>query len=305
MEVPLQLQFSIALFMGMIAATFVPPVRKSIPRPVEIILWIAFVTVCLVGVISITDPNARELSASAAWGAEQVINTTVALMLGGVGAWFFEHRFTVASWLVILAGADIFALMFIGSWRSAQAWRPRVRLRDWMELPVPARDRAGRELVAADPLTHVNRRVAAAAALAGATVLTKMVGLTMWCREVLVPRHSRRLAHAAAVGRIESRARWEGLREATAHLQYAARAWYAAAAEPALYEVASMASSAVRSARGGRAGIQIGQVVDIQALLSAQSIGWYGPFIVMPNPSMEEEEPDASDDAQRSDRLAS
>jgi hypothetical protein len=263
------------------------------------------VTVCLVGVMSITDPNARELSASAAWGAEQVINTTVALMLGGVAAWFYEHRFMFASWLVILAGADIFALMFIGSWRSAQAWRPRVRLRDWMELPVPAQDPAGRELVAADPLTHVNRRVAAAAALAGATVLTKMVGLTMWCREVLVPRHSRRLAHAAAVGRIESRARWEGLREATAHLQYAARAWYAAAAEPALYEVASRASSAVRSAQGGRAGIKIGQVVDIQALLSAQSIGWYGPFIVMPNPSMEEEEPDTSDDAQRSDRLAS
>jgi len=69
--------------------------------------------------------------------------------------------------------------------------------------------------------------------------------------------------------------------------------------------VASRASSAVRSAQGGRAGSKIGQIVDIQALLSAQSIGWYGPLITMPNPPMDEEEPDASDDAQRSDRLAS
>ena len=304
---PLQLQFSIALFMGMVAATFVPPVRRSIPRPVEIILWIAFVTVCVVGVMSITDPNARELSASAAWGAEQVINTTVALMLGGVGAWFFEHRFTVASWLVIVAVADIFALILIGSWRSARAWRPRVRLGEWMELPLPGQTFAPprRQLAFVDPLAGVNRRLAAATALAGATVLAKTVDLVVWCREVLMPRERRRLARAAAVGRIESRAWLEGLQDATAHLEFAARAWSAAAVEPAIQGLASKASGAMSTARAARrVRIRAGQVIDIQALLSAQSIGWYGPFSTIPNPPMEEEAPDTSD-AQRSDRLAS
>lgn len=289
----------------MVAATFVPPVRRSIPRPVEVILWIALIAVCIVGVMSITDPSARELSASAAWGAEQVINTAVGLMFSGVGGWFSDRRFSIASWLVIVAGADIFALMFIGSWRNAQAWQPRVRLREWMELPVPARAAPARQQVAyADPLVDVNRRLAAATAVAGATALARMVDASIWLRDVIVPGSARRLAHAAAVGRLQSRARLEGLREATAHLQYAARAWYAAAGEPAINDLASKATSAMQTARQARRSrLRAGQVVDIQALLNAQSIGWYGPFAALPEPPLEGDR-DATEQ-QRQDRLAS
>jgi hypothetical protein len=306
-EVPLLLQFSIALFTGMVAATFVPPVRRSIPRPVEVILWIALVTVCIVGVVSITDPNARELSASVAWGADQVINTIVGLLFWGAGAWFADHRFTLASWLVIVAGVDIFALMFLASRRSAQAWQPRVRLREWMELPVPARAApAGRQPAYAEPApaTRVSRRVAAAAAVACTSVLGWMVDASIWLRDVMVPGGARHVAHAAAVGRLESRARLGDLREATAHLQYAARAWYAAAGEPAINELASRASVAMRSAGAvRRARLRAGQVIDIQALLNAQSIGWYGPFSTVPGPRLEG---DTDAESRRpEDRLAS
>lgn len=307
MEGSLLLQFCIALFIGMVAATFVPPVRRSIPRPVEFILWIALITVCVVGVMSITDPNARELSASAAWGADQVINTTVGLTFGGFGGWLSDHRFAIASWLVIIAGADIFALMFLGSYRSAESWRPRVRLRDWMELPVPARAVATQpELAHADPLRNANRRLAAATAVAGASLLAKMVGASIWLRDVIVPGGARRIAHAAAVGSFESRARLEGLRDATAHLQYAAGAWYAAAGQPAVSSLATKASGAVQTARAARdARLRAGQVIDIQALLNAQSIGWYGPFSIMPMTSEEGgEDPDGTE-PRRSDRLAS
>lgn len=305
MEVPLLLQFSIALFTGMVAATFVPPVRRSIPRPVEVILWIALVTVCLIGVTSITDPNARELSASAAWGADQILNTTMGLLLGGVGGWFVDHRFAIASWLIIVAGADIFALIFLGSWRSARAWQPRVRLREWMELPVPARAAPARTpVVATDPLAAFNRRVAAATALAAATVLTRLLDASIWTRDVMLPREARRLAHAALVGRVESRARLEGMREATAHLQYAARAWYAAAGQPAINGLAGKATGAVRTARAAQRGLRpAGQVVDIQAILSAQSIGWYGPFSTVPVPPLEGDHDVA--ESEQSDRLAS
>lgn len=294
-EVPLILQFSIALCTGMVAATFVPPVRRSIPRPVEVILWVAFVTVCVIGIVSITDPNARELSASVAWGADQVLNTTVGLMLGGVGGWLVDHRFAIATGLVIVAGADILALMVLGSWRSGQAWQPRVRLREWMELPTagPA-DPARQPVVAADPLAGINRRLAAAMALAAAAVLGAMADVSIWIRDVMLPRQARRLAHAAAVGRVESLARFEELREATAHLNYAARAWYAAAGRPAFSGLAGQAQRRLAPA---------GQVIDIKAILSAQSIGWYGPFSVLPLPR-EEGDHDVSEQ-QQSDRLAS
>jgi len=308
-EVPLLLQFSIALFTGMVAATFVPPVRRAIPRPVEVLLWIALVTACVLGVLSITDPNARELSTSAAWGADQIINTMVSLILGGFGAWILDHRFAIASWMVLIAGVDIFALIFLSSLRNAKPWQPRVRLREWMELPVTERTApARRRLVQGDPLAGINRRLAAATAIGATAAMAKMVDLSIWVRDVVVPREARRLAHAAATGRSESKARLESLREATAHLNYAARAWYMAAGEPAVSVLAVKATGAVRGpARAAKRGLapvamRAGHVIDIQALLSAQSLGWYGPLGDGLTPS-----PGVEDDAepQRSDRLAS
>jgi hypothetical protein len=297
-EVPLLLQFSIALFAGMVAATFVPPVRRSIPRPVEILLWIALVSVCVIGVMNVTDPNARELSTSAAWAANQIIGTMVGLLLGGIGGSIADHRFAIASWLVIIAGADIFALMLLGSLRAARAGQPRVRLGEWMELPVPAKHAAQRhQPVLADPLADVNRRIAAGVAVAGAVILARLVDASIWFRDVMLPRQTERLAHAAAIGRVESRARLESLRDATAHLQYAAPAWYAAAGEPAINELAVRAQRSLRPAR-----LRAGQIIDIQALLSAQSIGWYGPLSAGPTPSPGDK--DAAE-SQRSDRLAS
>ena len=320
MEVPLLLQFSIALFTGMVAATFVPPVRRAIARPIEVLLWIALGTSCLLGVLSITDPNARELSTSAAWGADQIINTMVSLIMGGFGAWILDHRFAIASWMVLIAGADIFALIFLSSLRNARPWQPRVRLGEWMELPVveaaaPSRRQLalgsgtqGSDSTGAEPLADFNRRVAAASAVAATAFLAKMVDLSIWVRDVVVPREARRLAHAAATGRTESRARLESLREATAHLHYAARAWYMAAGEPAVSAVAVKASGAVRGpARAAKRGLtpvamRAGHVIDIEALLGAQSLGWYGPLgdglTLSPG-----EEDDA--EPQRSDRLAS
>ena len=297
------LQFLIALFTGMVAATFVPPVRRAIPRPVEILLWVAFVTVCVLGVASITDPNTRELSTSAAWGADQIINTTAGLVLGGVAGWAFDHRFSITSWLVIIAGIDILALMFIGSLRSVRQSQPRVRLREWMEIPIPAPEAAlgRRRQATADPLAGVNRRIAGWSAIAATAALAKIVDVSIWIRDVLIPRQAGRLAQAAAAGRVQSKARLETLRDATAHLQFAARSWYAAAGEPAINELASRTARAARRSLRPVA-LRPGEVIDIQALLSAQSIGWYGPLTAGPLPSPGEL--DAAE-SQSSDRLAS
>src|SRR5207245_10197979 len=117
-------------------------------------------------------------------------------------------------------GAEHFRLLFSRASRSARAGRPRVRLREWRELPVPARS-----VPLTEPTADVNHRLAAGSAVMGAAVLTKMVDASIWFRDVMLPREARRLAKAAEAGRLDSRTRLESLREASAHLQYAARAW--------------------------------------------------------------------------------
>jgi len=309
---PLLLQFSIALFTGMVAATFVPPIRRSIPRPVEVLLWVALITACAIGLSSVTSENARNLTTSVVWATDQVINTILGLLLGGVGAWISAHRFLIATWLIVVAGGDLFALMLLRSIRRARVGQPRVRLGEWMEMPVPVASTPAIGRASSAPLLAVDRRLAAATMLLVAAVFSRTVDMSIWIHNVLLPREARRLAHAADAGRVGSRARLESLRDAAAHLQFAARAWYSAAGEPAVRGLAGglavNANHANRSARATRRGLRAqafvpDQVIDIQALLSAQSIGWYGPLTAGPTQPPRGEH-DAAEPPQ-TDRLAS
>jgi hypothetical protein len=300
-EVPLLLQFSIALFTGMVAATFVPPVRRVIPRAVEVLLWIAFLFVCVVGVIGVTDPNARELTSSAVWGVERLINTAAGLLFGWVGAWIYDNRLMIAIATGIVAAIDYFALGLYRSLRRPRGWQPRVRLREWMEMP-PARPVVPQP---AGAQRGVNRRLVAAVALVGASLLSGAIDFTIWMRDVTMPRQTERLARAAQASRVQSRAGLDSLRDSAAHLRFAARAWYAAAGAPAVSRIAVKANDAVRIAAAGghRAGWTSGEVVDIQALLSAQSIGWYGPLSIGSSiPANGEQD---GPESERPDRLAS
>jgi hypothetical protein len=302
---PLLLQFAIALCTGMVAATFIPPVRKAIPRPVEVVLWIALIVVCAVGMLAVTDSNARNLTTSVLWGADHVINTIAGLLLGGIASWIYDHRFPIATWLVMLAGADLFALVLLRSMRKARPWQPRVRLGEWMEMPVPVPMTARARVSQADPLVDVNRRLVAGSAVLGAAMLARTVDLSIWIRNVMLPLHRRRLAEAASAGRTGSQARLESFRDAAAHLQYAAWAWYEAAGQPAVSGLAGKAGSTARAA--GKAlrpvALKPGQVIDIQALLSAQSIGWYGPVSTAPTETTRGDID--ADQSPKTDRLAS
>ena len=56
--------------------------------------------------------------------------------------------------LIYLALRRMLALILLRSMRSATPWQPRVRLGEWMELPVPSRASATQPVVA-DPLAGV------------------------------------------------------------------------------------------------------------------------------------------------------
>jgi hypothetical protein len=301
---PLLLQFSIALLTGMVAATLVPPVRRVVPRPIEITLWAALVVVCVFGVLSITNPHARELTASAVWGVDQVIITLGGLLGAGLTGWLLDNRFTLATCLTIVCGVDVVALALLRSYRKGRVWQPRVRLYEWMELP--RLSRAPEPVVAPYAVDELSRRLEAVMAIAGAALLAWAVHFLIWSRDVMLPQQAARLAHATAVGRVESRAGLESLREGAAHLQFAARAWYAAAGAPAVRGLAVKATEAVRTmgSAGGEGGAPVatpGHVVDIRVLVSALSIGWYGP--ARPVSTVEEEE--GEDESQQTGRLAS
>src|SRR3979411_1136512 len=99
----------------MVAATLVPPVRRSIPRPVEVAMWIALILACVVGVMSMTNPVARELTSSAVWGVDQILSTTVGLLGAGVVGWISDHRSIIATWVAIACGVDVLALALFRS----------------------------------------------------------------------------------------------------------------------------------------------------------------------------------------------
>ena len=298
----LVLQFSIALCTGLVAATLVPPIRKSIPRPVEFVMWMALLAACVLGVLNITNPHARELTTSTFWAVDQVISTLVGLMGVGLLGWAADNRFTIATCLVFVCGADILVLAMAHSYRKSQGWQPQVRLREWMEMPrrlAPAPE----PVMVPYAMDDLNRKGAAASTVARTAILTWLLSHSIWAKDVLVLRQAERLARAAAVGRIESRARLESIRDTASQLQFSARAWYTAAGEPAVSGLAAKATEVVRTARVGQ-GVERtpSRRVNIRVLLSAQSIGWYGPMPAAPAaPAAEEGE----DEAGQSGRLAS
>jgi hypothetical protein len=304
-EMPLLLQFSIALFTGMVAATLVPPVRRVVPRPIEIALWAVLVVVCVIGVTSITNPQARELTASAFWGVDQVIVTLAGLLAAGLTGWLFDTRFALATWLTIACGVDILALALLRSYKKGRAWQPRVRLYEWMELP-RLTSPAAAPVAVPYAVDDLSRRLEAAMAVAGAALLASLVQFMIWSRDVMLPQQAARLARAAEAGRGGSLAGLESLRDTASQLQFAARAWYVAAGAPAVNGLAGRATETVRTIGRGRSDdgapdVTTGRLVDIHVLMSAQSIGWYGPM--RPASTVQAEE--GEDESQQTGRLAS
>jgi hypothetical protein len=300
-EMPLILQFSIALFSGIVAVTLVPSIRKSVPKPIEVALWTALIVACVSGVLGITSPNARELTSSAVWGVDQIIGTSVGLLFAGILGWLGDNRFAISTWTVIVCGVDIMAIALLRSHRQSLSWLPIVRLGEWMELPRLAATRE--PVVVPYALDGVNRRLAAATAVAGASLFALVLKIFVWGRNVLLPRQTERLAHAAAIGRVESRAHLDSFRDSASQLQFAARAWYAVAGTPAVNDLATKATDLVRTKKSGQRGDAAGprrrRLADIRVLLSPQSLGWYSPLRATPKGHVEEEDEDESGEAGR------
>jgi hypothetical protein len=298
---PLGLQFSIALCTGMVAATFAPSVRRSIPRWFEIALWVALIFVCWLGIASINQPQVRELTDSVNWAVGRIFSTLLGLAGASLTDTLAANRFAIADAVVFLFWIALLALALISSRRQGLGWQPEVRLRDWMELP-----RAAAPMVAApagpSAIEELNERLAAASAVAGAAAATWSVQFLIWARDVGLPRAEARLALAAAVGRVESKVWLETVRETARELESGARTRFADSGPEVnklALKVAAILNGVVDAEQRIVPGAKsIAQVVDLQALRIAQTLGRIDKAAA----STEEKE---EENAEQSGRLAS
>ena len=183
----------IALFAGMVGFAIL---RRGTARSVEIVLWIGLIWVCVLGVMSTHDKQTRELTSAAAWGATQTIGAVAGVMSQTFMAWLSEHRIAVATWVVLAFGIDLLAIVLLQTHRQAIGWQPRVRLRDWMEMPRPAKPQPAQAPVDSG-VDELNARFNRWAPLATAGALMQMTLLLIWSLDVMVPAAARKLRDAA------------------------------------------------------------------------------------------------------------
>jgi preprotein translocase subunit YajC len=183
----------IALFVGLVAFAIM---RRGTSTAIELVLWIGLIWVCMLGVASTHDKQTRELTSAAVWGVTQTVGTVGGLMGQTFLSWLSENRIAVATWVVLAFGVDLLAIVLLHTHRQAIGWQPRVRLRDWMEMPRP-----GKPMPAPVPVVsgvdELNERFDRWAPLASASVLTQLTMFLIWSLDVLVPAAARRLRNAA------------------------------------------------------------------------------------------------------------
>jgi hypothetical protein len=202
----------IAVFAGLVALVIM---RKNTPRPVELVLWIGLIWVCVLGVAGIHDKQARDLTNATFWGLTQIAGSLIAMGAQSAVQWMFDNRFVIADWGVLLVGVDLLALAFLTSRRQAAGWQPQVRMRDWMELPRLAEPKPAPATVSA--VDDINRRFNLWAPVAAAAAITWTAFFLIWSGDVAVPTMGRKLKHAAATAdgarRRVATADWHGLIE--------------------------------------------------------------------------------------------
>jgi len=299
---PLGLQISIALCTGMVAATFAPSVRRSIPRWFEIALWVALIVVCWLGLASINQPQVRELTDAVNWAAGQILSTVFGLLGASILDLLAANRFGIANWVVTLFGGSLLALALIRTHRHGQGWQPLVRLRDWMEFPKAA---APAPALAVEPsaIDDLNEKLSAATATASAAAATWSVQFLIWARDVGLPRAEKRLALAAAVGRVETKVWLESVRETAGELESVARNRFADTTPEVnklALRVAAILNGVVDAEQRMAPGAgNLAHVIDLQALRIAQSLSRFGSADTAPDEKEDERGPE------QTDRLAS
>ena len=189
--------------------------------------------------------------------------------------WLSEHRFAVATWVVLAFGVDLLAIVLLYTHRQAIGWQPRVWLRDWMEMPRRGKPRPAPMSVVSG-VDELNERFNTWAPLASASALMQLTLLLIWSIDVMVPAAARRLRDAvfAATG---------------------ARRRVADGAKVVDIESLAARAASVRSWAGGA----------LNRVASAPEFDWMSGYAALPVRTDVGLEDDEAQEPDRRDRLAS
>jgi hypothetical protein len=248
METSVVLEFTIAALAGLILATLVTPIKRALPYWFETALWLGLIVACWIAITGIAAGNPRDILKSALWGAQQIVATSIGLLLSGLAGWIVEQRFVIASAVLLIVGADLLVLALLFSRRNSRGWQPQVRLQEWFEYPVDLKPARATAVATQSPFEGINRSGVAAASVLGAASATWFTHFLIWTRDVVMPNVAAKQAEALAAGRLHAM-----------QLEAKAREWRAAHA-PAF----------------GGSSTQAGEVVDVQALRDPWSTAWLG-----------------------------
>lgn len=279
-------EFLIALFAGLLAFAIM---RRGTSRPVELVLWIGLVWVCVLGITSTHDKQARQLTQAAVWGSTQIMGSMAGLMGQGFMGWVSQNRILVADWVVLIFGLDLLALVILRTHRRSAGWQPRVRLRDWMEMPRPGTAAVQPALApAGSGVDEINQRFNRWAPVAATSAATRLTLFVLWSLEVVLPATARKLRAVALAA--------DGARH-----RVTAADWHGIMAEPRrLSEVVDFETLSQRAAsvRGWASGA-------IDEVATAPQFDWMSGYAALPPRFDGEVEDDGTDERDRRDRLAS
>jgi len=275
METSAVLELTIAVIAGLILATLITPLKRSLPYWFETALWLGLIVACWIAITGLSSGSPRDIMESALWGAQQIMTTSIGLLLGGLAGWIAEQRFVIANIVLLLIGADILILALLFSRRNSRGWEPQVRLNDWFEYPAQLKPAHATAAVIESPFEGINRRGVVVAGELGAASATWLTNFLIWTRDVFMPNVAARQAEALAASRAHA-----------LELEAKAREWRAAHA-PAISELAKRTV----------------EVVDIQAIRGPRSMGWLG--VDQPPPPAARRDIEEAEHAHDSDRLAS
>ena len=181
------IELSIAVCAGLVLATLVTPLRRAMPSWFEGLIWLGLIVSCWLAITGLQSGSPQQMTETALWGAWRVALTSIELVLAGFVGWMLDHRFAIASWFVLVAGADSLLLALLDSRRQAAAFQPRMVLGEWFELPVTRQPAPGHIAVTASPFDAINRRGAEIAVAGVAAASVWLVHMLIWTRDVVMP----------------------------------------------------------------------------------------------------------------------
>ncbi|HEV2028223.1 MAG TPA: helix-turn-helix domain-containing protein [Candidatus Dormibacteraeota bacterium] len=131
------LRLVIPCLAGLLVVLSIPPLRRRLPglrrcpAGLELLLWLAFVSLCLAALASVRTNRSTELSQAVARAAIDVAGRTLDSLLGPAIHWVSVHEPGVAVATVTMAGLGWVLVAARAASVFRRAREPRPHLNDW------------------------------------------------------------------------------------------------------------------------------------------------------------------------------